>query len=107
MTQIPIMLLSPPERQITPAGFNCQEVQDFNYRLLADLNSDCYVSYEDLLIMTDYWFTSTPIELSPPEHSPDIHPGTDNRVNMLDFADLAAQWLTCNVSNEPGCISNW
>jgi len=86
---------------------NCSDVQQFGYRLPADLNSDCYVNFEDLLIMIDCWHAASPIELSPPEYSPDIHTGSDNIVNMFDFADLATQWLTCDVPNEPDCISNW
>ncbi|MGA2916506.1 MAG: endo-1,4-beta-xylanase [Sedimentisphaerales bacterium] len=86
---------------------DCSEVQTFGYALISDLNGDCYVDYEDLLIMTDYWLTATPIEIPTPEHSPDIHMGTDNIVNLLDFADLAAQWLTCNKPQTPGCAENW
>ncbi len=86
---------------------NCQEVQDFHYRLLADLNSDCYINFKDLLVMTEHWLETSPITVFPPEHSPDIHTDSDNIVNLLDFADLAAQWLTCNDPGGPGCISNW
>jgi len=86
---------------------NCQEVQDFGHRLLADLDSDCYVNFEDLLIMTEHWLETAPITVFPPEHSPDVHPGPDNIVNLLDFAELAAQWLTCNDPLAMGCVSNW
>jgi glucuronoarabinoxylan endo-1,4-beta-xylanase len=86
---------------------NCQEVQDFGLGLPADLTGDCYVDLLDLQLMTEYWLATTPIDISPPGHSPDIHPDSDNIVNLLDFTDLTAQWLICNDPNVPGCISNW
>jgi endo-1,4-beta-xylanase len=86
---------------------NCSDVRLFGYILPSDLNGDCFVNYADLLIMADYWLAATPIELSPPEHSPDIHTGNDNIVNMLDFADFAEQWMQCNKPLGVGCISNW
>jgi glucuronoarabinoxylan endo-1,4-beta-xylanase len=100
-----------PHQSITTirlaAPSDCNDVQAAHLALPSDLNGDCYVNYEDLLVMTDYWLTATPIEIPPPGHSPDIHTEPDNIVNMLDFADFAAQWLTCNNPLEMGCISNW
>jgi GH35 family endo-1,4-beta-xylanase len=86
---------------------NCSDVQQFGYRLLADLGSDCYVNFKDLLIMTDYWLAATPIEIPPPGHSPDIYPDSDSIVNLRDFAVSAEQWLLCNDPETTGCIINW
>jgi glucuronoarabinoxylan endo-1,4-beta-xylanase len=108
------MPLSLPARSIATIALtgtllptSCQEVQNFGYRLPADLTGDCYVNFKDLLVMTEHWLETSPITVFPPEHSPDIHTDSGNIVNLLDFADLAAQWLTCNDPGGPGCISNW
>ena len=111
-----IMALTIPKSSFTTIALNgalfvppanCSEVQSMGYRLSADLNSDCSVNFDDLLVITSHWLETAPITVSPPEHSPDIHTDTDNIVNLRDFADLAAQWLTCNVPQQAGCISNW
>jgi len=107
--------LTLPARSITTVALtkkiippvNCQQVQDFDYRLSADLNSDCYVDFADLQIMTENWLAASPIDIPPPGHSPDIHSDSDSIINLLDFAELAAQWLICNDPQGTGCISNW
>jgi O-glycosyl hydrolase len=91
----------------TPIPMNCQEVYDYNYILPADLNGDCYVDYKDVQLMAEYWLATSPIVIPPPGHSPDIHPDSENIVNLLDFATLAAQWLTCNNPEDPNCTPNW
>jgi glucuronoarabinoxylan endo-1,4-beta-xylanase len=106
--------LSLPRRSITtialsgtPIPTNCQDVYTYHHILPADLTGDCYVDFNDVQLMAEYWLATSPIAIPPPEHSPDIHPDSDNRVNLLDFAVLSADWLNCNNPQDSNCIKNW
>lgn len=58
----------------------------------ADFQPDCHIDFLDLAVLTGQWLSSggTP--------SADIAPAPngDNNVNLLDFAEFAAQWINQN-----------
>jgi hypothetical protein len=35
----------------------CQDIADFGYTMLGDLNEDCHVDYSDLILFTEQWLT--------------------------------------------------
>jgi len=105
-TSTPVFL---PKQSITTihlAGIiNCADVQAGGYKLDSDLNSDCYVDYEDLAIIAYYWL-----------HTDCIAPGncqgadfapTDGTVDFFDFADFGPEWMQCNNPQDAGCTPNW
>jgi len=42
-------------REIIPGPFTCQDVLDMGYSLSADLNSDCYVNWQDFTVFAGQW----------------------------------------------------
>ncbi len=82
----------------------CQDVRDFGYRLVSDLNGNCYTDFSDLVVLGRQWLSSTP-EAIPPDYSPDIV--SDNQVTILDLIEFSNQWLMCNNPQEIECTENW
>jgi hypothetical protein len=57
---------------------------------VGDLNFDCDVDYDDLVIFTDAWLSSSgSLNWNP---NCDISPSADGIINELDFAVLANNW---------------
>ena len=93
------------EANVVPAYQTCADVFDGGDRLDSDLDSDCYVDLQDLMVFASNWlFTDciTPDNCQNADFAP-----TDGVVDFLDFADLAQQWLLCNNPQDVGCINNW
>ncbi len=96
----------PNEFTIELAPNTCQEVKGLGYRLTSDLDGDCLVDYADLLVLVDQWLSTSPVEI-PPNYSPDISLPEDDKVDLLDFATLSTEWLTCNNPQDANCLQNW
>ena len=94
----------PDESKWTIEMDDCQEVQDSGYRLFADLNGDCKVEIEDLLLLVDQWLSSSP-ESVLPNYSPNLV--ADDIINIADFAAVADEWSMCNDPEVLGSIINW
>lgn len=84
---------------------NCADVQAGGYKLLSDLNGDCYVNFEDLQTMSNYWL-STDCAANNNCDGADFEP-IDGRVDFLDFSDFAEQWMQCNSPVDLNCTANW
>jgi GH35 family endo-1,4-beta-xylanase len=80
---------------------DCNEVQAGNHRLAADLNGDCYVDWQDLDIMAEYWL-NTNCGSSNNCNGADFEP-RDGIVNFYDFSDFAEQWMQCNNPQDANC----
>lgn len=104
--------------EVTPGGTNeftialtdmtvpttCQEVQDFGYRMPADLDGNCQTDLSDFVILADQWISDTPAAFEP-NHSPDML--RDDHIDLDDFEILAGQWMVCNDPQESTCIQTW
>ncbi|MBN1392701.1 MAG: glycoside hydrolase family 88 protein [Sedimentisphaerales bacterium] len=88
------------EATATPWFQTCAELQAGGYGLASDLNGDCYVNYEDLEVIANYWL-STCTEPSNCEGA-DFEPA-DGIVDLYDFSDFAIQWLECNDPEDSNC----
>lgn len=84
---------------------NCTQVQSAGYRLLSDLNGDCYVNFADLFIISDYWLNDNCAVNNNCEGA-DFVP-TNGEVDFHDFGSFANQWMQCNNPQGEGCITNW
>ena len=60
----------------------CQDIQALGLGLAGDLSGDCYVNIYDLKYLVTDWL---------------------NGLNMVDFANIAAQWLDCNHPQDLNC----
>ena len=66
---------------------SCVELWNLGLGNPADVNQDCQINAADLGVMADQWLGAG---------SADIAPATpDGIVNLLDFAVIAADWMTC------------
>jgi O-glycosyl hydrolase len=85
----------------------CDEVLANGHRLAADISGtgDCYVNYEDLGTLVDYWLST---DCTEPDNcgGADFEP-TDGVVNLYDFSDFAVQWMWCNNPEDTACAPNW
>ncbi|MBN1765734.1 MAG: endo-1,4-beta-xylanase [Sedimentisphaerales bacterium] len=86
------------------APTTCQEAKDYGYRLTADLDGNCYVELEDLLLILDQWLVLNPTAITP-NYSPDLF--TDNYIDLEDLVILSEQWLLCNEPEDGECMPNW
>jgi glucuronoarabinoxylan endo-1,4-beta-xylanase len=84
---------------------NCDSVLAAGYGLPSDIDPDCYVNYNDLKIMTDYWLNTECGQLDNCDGA-DFEP-TDGTVNLSDLSRFAEQWLWCNDPEDPNCTVNW
>jgi glucuronoarabinoxylan endo-1,4-beta-xylanase len=84
---------------------NCQEVQNFGYALLSDINGDCSVNYEDLYVLAGYWLR-TDCDENNNCGGADFETA-DGDVDFIDFAKFAEQWMACNDPQTAGCTTNW
>jgi O-glycosyl hydrolase len=85
---------------------NCSDVQTGGYGLLSDLTGDCYVDYDDLDIVANYWLYTDCGSYGNCEDA-DFEP-TDGTVDFYDLSDFALQWMQCNDPEGPeSCIENW
>jgi glucuronoarabinoxylan endo-1,4-beta-xylanase len=98
-----------PARSITtihsPVLSNCPNVLAAGYGLTSDIDPDCYVNYNDLKIITDYWL-NTDCALYDDCGGADFEP-TDGVVNLFDLSIFAEQWMMCNDPEDPDCTANW
>jgi glucuronoarabinoxylan endo-1,4-beta-xylanase len=83
----------------------CDSVLVAGYDLTSDIYPDCYVNYEDLKIITEYWLNSE-CDMYGDCEGADFEP-TDGVVDLFDFSDFAMQWLWCNNPEDAGCTPNW
>jgi GH35 family endo-1,4-beta-xylanase len=80
----------------------CSDVQQFGFKLKADLDCDCYVNFNDLEIMALYWLNSNCSTFENCGGS-DFEP--DGDVDLADLSDFCSMWLLCNDPLNPGrCI---
>ncbi|MBN1393304.1 MAG: hypothetical protein JW947_10965 [Sedimentisphaerales bacterium] len=84
---------------------NCADVLAAGYGLTSDIYPDCYVNYNDLKVMTDYWLNTNCGPYDDCEGA-DFEP-TDGSVNLLDLSRFAEQWLWCNDPADSDCTPNW
>ena len=84
---------------------DCDDVLSEGYGLISDINPDCYVDYDDLEIITDYWLNSD-CSLYDDCEGADFEP-TDGSVDLFDLSTFAHQWLWCNNPEDSNCIKNW
>ncbi len=107
--QVRTIELEPGE---TPAEFtltlnapgNCAEVQFLGYSLNSDINGDCYVDFEDLDIIANYWLHTSCGGIDNCDGA-DFEP--DNNVDFADFGIFGLQWANCNDPLNPACAANW
>jgi hypothetical protein len=90
--------------EVTGGMTTCQQVQNFGYRLDADLDGDCLIDLSDLGLLVEQWLSTSP-QAVPPNYSPDLV--VDDHIDFADFAVMAEQWLICNDPENSGCIANW
>ncbi|MBN1391651.1 MAG: hypothetical protein JW947_02485 [Sedimentisphaerales bacterium] len=60
---------------------------------IGDLNADCKVNFEDVMLLCDYWLAEIN-EPNDPAEIADIY--QDDIVNFYDLALMAENWLQCN-----------
>jgi glucuronoarabinoxylan endo-1,4-beta-xylanase len=84
---------------------NCQEVRNFGYALLSDLNGDCSVDYEDLYVLAGWWLRTDCGENN--NCGGADFQTTDGNVDFGDFTKFAEQWTLCNDPLFSECIQNW
>jgi hypothetical protein len=64
-----------------------------------DLNRDCFVDFADVDILAQNWLRS---DLLPADDYLDLY--FDGRVNLLDFAILADEWMLCSDWQNANCL---
>jgi subtilisin family serine protease len=81
---------------------NCSAVWVLGKGLPADINHDCFVSWDDLQTLITQWL-NTPCSGSNNwcDGADITHSGS---VNMSDFSKLADEWLSCNNPQPMNCI---
>jgi glucuronoarabinoxylan endo-1,4-beta-xylanase len=98
-----------PKQSITTihlAGFgDCNSVQAGGYRLDSDLNGDCYVDLQDLLVFANNWLYTNCVAPGNCQNA-DFVP-TNGTVDFFDFADFGPQWRQCNNPLDANCTPNW
>ena len=104
-----------PKKSITTislTGFysqysNCAEVKAAGHRLTSDIagDGDCYVNYEDLAVIIDYWPTTSGCGGMSNCDGADFEP--DGDVDFVDFRTFALQWAQCNDPEDPSCTYSW
>jgi len=67
-----------------------------NY-LYTDLDFSCYVDLDDVAVLGRYWLYDGFVR-----HVCDIY--EDGIINMIDYADLAADYGKCSEKTDPNCI---
>ena len=92
------------EATATPDYQSCQDVIDGGYRLVSDINGDCYVDFLDVEIIAYYWLHIDCAGLGDCENA-DFEP--DGDVDLVDFSDFAVDWTRCNHPQDSNCPSNW
>jgi GH35 family endo-1,4-beta-xylanase len=83
----------------------CSDVQQFGFRLAADLDCDCYVNFKDLDIIANYWLHTDCAGFNDCNGA-DLVP-TDGIVDFLDFSNFALQWTQCNDPKDSNFTPNW
>ena len=68
--------------------------EGFGY-LWADLNTDCVVDFNDLVLLAENWLDCDP------GYKYDLFEDADNIVNASDFAVFADEWLTDSYQYRP------
>jgi glucuronoarabinoxylan endo-1,4-beta-xylanase len=86
---------------------NCAEVKAADHRLTSDIagDGDCYVNYEDLAVIIDYWPTTSGCGGMSNCDGADFEP--DGDVDFADFSTFGLQWLYCNNPEDASCTPNW
>jgi glucuronoarabinoxylan endo-1,4-beta-xylanase len=87
------------------APLNCPSVLGMGYGLTSDIYPDCYVNYNDIKIITNYWL-NIDCSLYDNCEGSDFEP-TDGVVNLFDLSTFAEQWMLCNDPENFSCIANW
>ena len=109
---VPIVLPGESITTISLAGFysqysNCAEVKAAGHRLASDIggDGDCYVNYEDLDVIIDYWPTTSGCGGMSNCEGADFEP--DGDVDLADFSTFGLEWMYCNNPEDESCTSNW
>jgi hypothetical protein len=83
---------------------NCADVQQFGFGLIADLDHDCYVDFNDLGTFALHWL-ETNCGTNENCQGSDFEP--DGDVDFDDLSDFCSMWLLCNDPQNPSrCIQN-
>lgn len=80
---------------------DCNAVQSWGFGFLADINLDCYIDYEDLRILAEYWLRNDCNSGNNYCDKADI----DNSV-VVDFADfglMGTLWMQCDDPCDFNC----
>jgi subtilisin family serine protease len=93
------------EATAMPRYQTCADVQAGGDGLESDLTGDCYINYQDLKVIADYWL-NTDCTGSDNCEGADFEP-RDGVVDFFDFSDFAVWWLLCNDPENAGCSPNW
>jgi endo-1,4-beta-xylanase len=83
----------------------CDDVNQLGFIRTSDFNGDCYVNYQDLDIIADYWLHTDCAGFSDCDGA-DFVP-TYGVVDFFDLGAFAVEWMLCNNPEDSGCIKNW
>jgi len=89
---------------IKAGAVTCPQILAAGYGLLSDISGDCYVNFEDLEIIYEYWLNTDCATVENCDGA-DLEP--DGDVDFIDFSDFAEQWMQCNDPQNLNCIPNW
>jgi hypothetical protein len=82
----------------------CSDVWEAGFGFLSDINKNCYVNMDDLLIIIQFWL-HTDCSESQNCLGADLEP--DGDVDIADYSIFAHQWLNCNDPTNLECVHNW
>jgi hypothetical protein len=68
------------------------------------LTGDCYVDFNDLQVVTNYWLEDNCAALGDCEGA-DLEP--DGDVDFEDYSDFAVDWMECDNPADGNCPQSW
>ncbi|MFA5423386.1 MAG: endo-1,4-beta-xylanase [Phycisphaerae bacterium] len=92
------------EASAEPIYQTCAEVQAAGDGLVSDLTGDCYVDFNDLQVVTNYWLEDNCAALGDCEGA-DLEP--DGDVDFEDYSDFAVDWMECDNPADGNCPQSW
>ncbi|MFA5423481.1 MAG: hypothetical protein WC374_06440 [Phycisphaerae bacterium] len=82
----------------------CQDILNAGLGLVSDLDENCYVDFNDLQILTDFWLVTNCGELNDCDGAD--FPTMDGDVDFEDFSDFSIDWMNCNNPQDANCAHN-